>query len=104
MKTCRKCGVEKHIDEFHRNPSCKDGRQTACRACANAQRASRVVSLPVHGVERGQTWLYEGETLTVLGVTPGPGGGYRVVYKSGNRNKTLSLAWLKARGELAASA
>lgn len=33
MKTCKKCGQEKSIDDFHRHPENKDRRQTACKKC-----------------------------------------------------------------------
>lgn len=33
MKVCGRCKVEKPLDEFHRNRSKADGRQTRCKEC-----------------------------------------------------------------------
>lgn len=33
MKTCRRCGAEKHIDEFNRSLKNTDGRHSYCRSC-----------------------------------------------------------------------
>lgn len=41
MKTCTKCGETKPLDEYHRNNRNKDGRNTRCKPCANADRAAR---------------------------------------------------------------
>lgn len=37
MKTCRECGEEKELNEFHRNRSMSDGHLNECKACANAK-------------------------------------------------------------------
>lgn len=34
-KTCTSCGVTKEITSFHKNPQCKDGRNTICKACVS---------------------------------------------------------------------
>lgn len=34
-KRCRTCGKTKDLDEFHRNPGTKDGRQSSCKPCQN---------------------------------------------------------------------
>ena len=42
MKTCRGCGDEKPLNEFHRQNAKKDGRQSQCRACrSNTQKVYR---------------------------------------------------------------
>ena len=33
-KTCARCGVEKLLDDFHRDRSAKDGRRPICATCA----------------------------------------------------------------------
>lgn len=38
-KTCTKCGVEKPLDQYHRNKSRKDGRASQCGECARASHA-----------------------------------------------------------------
>jgi hypothetical protein len=41
-KVCCKCGIEKVLDEFHRQPTGPAGRHSWCKPCANvAQKASR---------------------------------------------------------------
>ena len=39
MKTCRKCGETKPLDEFHRRKSSRDGRQACCKTCRRAQQS-----------------------------------------------------------------
>lgn len=34
-KVCSKCHTEQDLDEFHRNPSTSDGRDTRCKRCVN---------------------------------------------------------------------
>lgn len=33
MKTCRKCGKEKPLDQFYNHPSSTDGKQSRCKLC-----------------------------------------------------------------------
>lgn len=40
MKLCRGCNTEKSLDEFGKNSSKKDGRQTQCKDCRNRYAAS----------------------------------------------------------------
>lgn len=35
-KACTKCGKEKPLEEFHRNPATRDRRQVQCKVCACA--------------------------------------------------------------------
>lgn len=39
-KVCRTCHVLKHLDEFHKQKTCKDGRESQCKTCRNAQCAA----------------------------------------------------------------
>lgn len=40
MKACRKCAVEKPLDEFYRDPRSKDGQAAQCKMC-DAEKARR---------------------------------------------------------------
>lgn len=40
MKTCAGCGETKPLDEFNRRKSSRDGRQSYCRDCTRAYKAS----------------------------------------------------------------
>lgn len=37
MKVCRKCGIEKSLEDFPKRKSAKDGRRNECAACTNAK-------------------------------------------------------------------
>jgi len=39
MKTCSKCGLEKHEDDFYRLRSSKDGRRPDCKDCSKKTKA-----------------------------------------------------------------
>lgn len=41
-KVCTKCGVEKNLEEFHRQPSGPQGRHSWCRRCFNAYKKRNV--------------------------------------------------------------
>jgi hypothetical protein len=38
-KVCKKCGVEKAVEEFHIDRNLRDGRKTRCRICTNKTKA-----------------------------------------------------------------
>lgn len=40
MKTCRACGVEYPLENFHRHRSTRDGRTSYCKPCAIAKTAA----------------------------------------------------------------
>jgi hypothetical protein len=40
-KKCTRCGTWKPLDGFHRNWATRDGRQTVCKVCRNADSANR---------------------------------------------------------------
>jgi hypothetical protein len=46
MRKCKKCGIEKPLEDFYKQPSCRDGRRPECKACASgvvrARRAANV--------------------------------------------------------------
>jgi hypothetical protein len=35
MKTCKKCGIEKPLEEFYKQKSAKDGHRTRCKVCTD---------------------------------------------------------------------
>lgn len=54
-KRCSKCGCEKDVSEFHKQPSGKYGRHSYCRECANAiQRETRARSYSPEAKRRWQ--------------------------------------------------
>lgn len=46
MKTCRKCSIEKPLDDFHKNKSQKDGLQSYCKTCMKIDRKAYIESNP----------------------------------------------------------
>lgn len=40
-KTCKKCGVDKPLEEFHHNKNFKDGRYRTCKMCRRAANKKR---------------------------------------------------------------
>jgi hypothetical protein len=36
MKTCTKCHLQKELEDFNKNKTCHDGRETWCRECKSA--------------------------------------------------------------------
>ena len=40
MKACNKCGIERPLDDYHRDSKVKDGRQNTCKSCVKASHAS----------------------------------------------------------------
>lgn len=38
LKTCKKCGLEKLLSEFHKKPSNKDGLRNSCKECRKAEK------------------------------------------------------------------
>ena len=37
QKVCRSCGELKPLEDYHRTPVSRDGRQARCKACRNAE-------------------------------------------------------------------
>ena len=38
MKVCKKCGENKPLSEYHKKKQSKDGHESACKVCRNAER------------------------------------------------------------------
>jgi len=52
VKTCKDCGEEKPLDEFHINKKSKDGKNSYCKPCAAARRAAWSEANPEREAER----------------------------------------------------
>ena len=48
MKTCRKCGETKSVDQFSKQKSNRDGRSFCCKVCAAKYARNRYVNLPAN--------------------------------------------------------
>lgn len=46
MKRCRKCGIEKPLDEFHKASNSPDGRQYRCKPCSISAARQRALDNP----------------------------------------------------------
>jgi hypothetical protein len=70
-KACTKCGEAKPLGEFHKRTAARDGRQSACKACACAainkintptrpnlplQKPRRASSLPLDILPEAMSW------------------------------------------------
>lgn len=40
-RVCKACGVEKILEDFHKEKTCVGGRQTQCKVCLNARRKAK---------------------------------------------------------------
>lgn len=58
-KVCRKCGTEKQLGEFYRNPKTADGLTGACAACVRASNQARYLANPGPAKERAMKWASE---------------------------------------------
>jgi hypothetical protein len=56
MKTCKKCGASKPLEEFYPNPGGKDGRRPECKACNSAQRKLWYKANRDREIERVRAW------------------------------------------------
>lgn len=56
MKYCRKCGVEKPLSEFSMHKSSRDGKQSRCKACANAYAAAAYAADPERKKAKTTAW------------------------------------------------
>lgn len=41
LKTCKKCGLEKPVDDFYSGAQTKDGRSSSCKDCVKAAAKAR---------------------------------------------------------------
>ena len=64
-KTCCTCGLNKSVDEYHKNSSKKDGLQADCKGCANKKRKQRYVKkkVPSKGYESSISLTLDSEKM-----------------------------------------
>ena len=56
MKTCRKCGKNKPLDEFYRMVGMRDGHRNKCKRCNLDAKAARHRANPGPAIERAKAW------------------------------------------------
>lgn len=54
-KICSRCGIEKELDQFHKQPTGKFGRHCYCRDCYNAINHKRQVNI---STDQKRKWNY----------------------------------------------
>src|SRR5207253_1429376 len=59
MKTCKKCGVEKPLEEFYRAAGMRDGHRGECKACNLAEKHDRYLAAPEAAIARVKRWQQE---------------------------------------------
>lgn len=57
MKTCPKCGEEKPLNAFHRDPIQKNGRHPYCKVCKAAITAARRAANPERARAQARAWI-----------------------------------------------
>lgn len=55
-KTCSRCRLDKSIEEFGHHRGRKDGRQSRCKACANAEATAWTKKNPERRKEQHKRW------------------------------------------------
>ena len=63
MKKCRKCGVEKSLDEFYKSAGMRDGHRHDCKACNLAAKRQRYLADPAIVKARVKRWQQENPEL-----------------------------------------
>lgn len=56
MKRCTKCGTEKSLDDFYRDPAGRDGRRADCIECVKACRKARYPLVRDQAIARTKAW------------------------------------------------
>lgn len=56
MKTCRECGLEKPLTEFHRAAGMRDGHRSECKSCAARIKKARYAINREREIRRVQAW------------------------------------------------
>lgn len=63
MKTCRRCDVQKTLDEFYPNPKMKDGHLNICKECRKEQIiANRAIKLEYYKAYDAERYLIQKES------------------------------------------
>lgn len=100
-KKCSKCGIEKPLDNFHRNSYKKDGLQTYCKFCVNSRRdyIPRVRSMIVVGDIKICTTCGKGKKLSEFYIDNKGNEGLRSECKTCIRIKVISRFKLVSPGK-----
>ena len=56
VKACKKCGLPKPLEEFHRAEGTKDGHRSECKSCHTHARKNRYAKDPAGEIRRVQEW------------------------------------------------
>lgn len=59
MKRCRKCGVEKALDDFDSAKGARDGRRGDCKSCFQARAKARYPAVREQAIARATKWREE---------------------------------------------
>ena len=59
MKTCTRCGVPKHLDQFHKDKYKPDGHAPVCKSCKNAYDLARYPQVRDEKVAAAGKWYQE---------------------------------------------
>lgn len=59
MKTCRKCGASKPLDDYYRSPGMKDGHRHDCKTCNLDDKHQRYLANPAAAKARVKRWQQE---------------------------------------------
>lgn len=72
LRTCRKCGAEKPLDQFVPDKNCHHGRTYRCKACHNAKQRAywHRPEIKERDLERRREWHRRYYRLRLYGVSP----------------------------------
>ena len=56
MKTCKKCGESKALDDFYKSPGMRDGHRNECKRCNLDEKRQRYVADPAAAKARVKRW------------------------------------------------
>jgi hypothetical protein len=59
MKICKKCGVDKPLDDFYRAAGMRDGHRNDCKVCDLAAKRARYLADPAKAIARVKRWQQE---------------------------------------------
>jgi hypothetical protein len=85
-KTCKKCGVEKSMEDFYKNRSSKDGRSYKCVLCVKGKTRQQIDQemriIEQDMVQRRTRWVQKTKTCNACG-TDKPWSDFKIVRKRG---------------------
>lgn len=89
MKACRMCGEVKQLEDFHKHPTTKDKRTSACKLCLNTRDRIR-------GRKNRKPGKYPG---SIRGKAQALRVAARIRARDLNLDMTLSIEWVQERLE-----